>query len=41
MERKGELKIIAKFNAMRRSLKTKLDTLELNIEEKVDEIAAS
>jgi hypothetical protein len=44
MERKGDLKIIAKFNAMRRSLKTKqqeLDTLELNIKEKVDEIAAS
>jgi predicted P-loop ATPase/GTPase len=44
MERKGDLKIIAKFNAMRQSLKTKqqeLDTLELNIKEKVDEIATS
>jgi hypothetical protein len=39
MERKRDLKIIKKFNAMRRSLKTKLDTLELK--EKVDEIAAS
>jgi type II restriction/modification system DNA methylase subunit YeeA len=44
MERKGDLKIIIKFNAMRQYLKTKqqeLDTLTLNIKEKVDEIAAS
>jgi hypothetical protein len=43
MERKGDLKIMAKFNAMRQSLKTKqqvLDTLELNIKEKIDVIAA-
>jgi hypothetical protein len=44
MERKEDLKIIEKFNAMRRSLKTKQqerDTLELNIKEKFDEIAAT
>jgi hypothetical protein len=41
MERKGGLKIIWKFNAMRLSLKTKLDTLDLSIKEEVNEIAAS
>jgi hypothetical protein len=44
MERKGGLKIIAKFNAIRKSSKTKqqeLDILELNIKEIVDKTAAS
>lgn len=42
MERKGNLKMIMKF--MRRSLKTKqleLETLEVNIKEKVEEITSS